>query len=184
MKVSGVRTTADTPVTLLFVETGVHIIDHSTYRGRLLRSSGGAVLAAFGLGAIGLGVGHAVSPGLGIALTVFALVLTVVAGVVGAVVWVLDLRAEYAMRHNATVPAIAVDAVRWANSKLDHGRVEVTVGMADGTVHTFHAVGMAGQELARRFAQFLAVKGSPDAEAVPDSGDRAAAATSAQPDSQ
>ncbi|MFB9180729.1 hypothetical protein ACFFX1_21510 [Dactylosporangium sucinum] len=172
VKLSGVRTAADTPVTLLFVEAGVHVIDHSARRGRLLRLAGGAVFAAFAIAALGLGFGHAVNRDLGAALAAAALILAIAAGVTAFVVWLFALQAERTMRRGESAPDIAVDAVRWANSKPEHGRVEVTVGMADGTIHTFHAVGMAGPELARQFGRLLAVGQESPSESSADTAAR------------
>ena len=175
MKVSPVRTSNGDTVSLLFGHAGVRILSASARGNALLRAAGAAIFAAIGLAAAGLGIGHSVSVRFGQWLSIGA-GLTTVAGVgLAAAAWVLVIRSQKAVHGGDSAPTVPVDMVAWARSSQQHGRVTVTLGMADGDTHEFSAVGMAGPELARQFALLLDVTcppttshhGRPDGPTLP-----------------
>ena len=160
VKLAGVRTSTGAPVSLLFVESGVHVLSAAGGSRLLFRMAGGAAFAAVVLGTGALGVRHAVDAVLGTGLAVAALVLAIAAGVAAATAGIVDLRAGRVLRGGGGQPDIAVDDVAWARSRYHDGRVHVVVAMADAELHEFSAAGVAGAQLARRFGDLLNVEDS------------------------
>lgn len=152
-------------VVLLFVDAGVHVLDRRELRGRIYLVSGAAIFIAIALGAGGVGAGHAVNPDVGVWLAVAALSVTVAAGLLAAVGWLLAAQTERRVLRAPTGPTIAADTVTWARSTQQHGVVTVSVGLVDGTVHTFTAAGVPGTDLAGQFARVLKVGGSATGDA-------------------
>lgn len=155
VRLPGVRTPTGAPVTLLFAEGGVHVLSTTGRRRLLFRVAGGAVFAAVALAAVGLGVGHGLEPALGANLTAAAVALAAAAGATATAAWMLNIRAERALRRDRTRPDIAVDQVAWARSTQHEGDVRVVVGMTEGDTHEFSAGGFTGVQLARQFGQLL-----------------------------
>lgn len=167
------RTSTGAPVTLLFVESGVHVVHAAGWRRRLFRIAGGVVFAAVSLAVIGLGVGHALKPVIGTALAVAAPVLAVAAGIAAVTAWVLNLRAERVHFHDGTRPDIAVERVAWVRSSQHDGRVHVLVGMTDGSSHEFIAGGATGIQLGHHFSELLAAEQpARPADPAPDDTDQ------------
>jgi hypothetical protein len=155
VKLAGVRTSTGAPVSLVFVESGVHVLSTAKRSRRLFRIAGGTAFAAVVVGTGALGVGHAVDAVLGTALAVAAPVLAIAAGVAAATAWMLDRRAERVLRGGSGQPDIAVEDVAWARSSHHDGRVHVVVAMADAELHEFSAAGVTGAHLARQFGGLL-----------------------------
>ena len=167
------RTSTGASVTLLFVESGVHVLDAAGWRRRLFPIAGGAAFAAVALVAIGLGIGHAVKPVLGTAMALLGLAFGVAAGITAVTAWVLNLRAQRARRHDGSRPDISLERVAWARSSRHDGRVHVVVGMTDGSSLEFIAGGATGMQLGHRFGQLLAaVEPGRAADHAPDGADQ------------
>lgn len=135
-------------------------------RGGLFRIAGGAVFAATGLAAVGLGVSHSINYRVGVLLVAVAGVLIGAAGVLAVVAWRMTVTGDRARRSGAWPPSIAVESVLWAQTAEESGTVTVTVGPVDGGTRDFRASGMAGRQLARSFGQMLASAVRPTRPAV------------------
>ncbi|GAA0812210.1 hypothetical protein [Spirilliplanes yamanashiensis] len=157
MRLAGVRTSTGAQVTLLFVDTGVHVLATTGWRHHQLRIAGGAVFAAAALAAAGLGVRHAVDAAAGAALAMAALALAAAAAVAAVTAWWLTSREERALRRNATQPDIIADQVTSAQSAQDTGAICVTLHMADNSTREFSARGLTGVHLGHQFGQMFGV---------------------------